>query len=136
VKQLLPLFLLCFLLSACVTATKSVDRLGIRVGDHLVSKVEAVAIPCVAWKSSDSVSFNYPPEALCFFDPANAGILYPSTPRFAAGSVFNVVTLKRVNLFDSEQFLIYAMPEGSHQLVIIRDFQYFDFFATSKYGEP
>jgi len=132
----LAVVLLSFLASSCTTTTKSVERLGVRVGNHLVSHAEAVAISCEASKASDPVSFPYPSDALCFFDPAKAGILYPSTPRFASGSRFDVVDLKRVYLFDSEQFLIYVLPEGTQQVVIVRDFQFPSFLSVAKPSEP
>ena len=124
------------LIDGCVTDRQSVDELGVHVGSELTSEAEGVAIPCIAWQQGDSINKHFPPNALCFTDQQHAGIIYPATPKYPAGTKFKVAFIKRINRFDSEEFFIYAHAQGSTQLLAFRDWDMREFFGLEWHAKP
>ncbi len=122
-KKYLFLPLLVSLSPACVWTKVDIPELGLRVGDEFELASEAVIYRCNTWENTASVWLGGAPETQCLKAILRTDIGDDAARSVPAGTRVVVRKVKRRNLYESADHLIYVQASDWPDAIIVRDFE-------------
>jgi len=131
------ILLLCLAVSGCVTTRGSAKPLGVKVGDDLILRVDAVLVTCQESQSTAALWFSPPAEARCLSQLSDSSSV-PLSPVFPAGDRFSIARIKFVNGIDDTHFLVYvvAARANTKDQLLVEDYEFSKLFRLAQVDEP